>query len=481
MPAVTSATRQEPASTGPLPLPQNRGFRLLWAGEGVSVLGSMTTTVVLPLLALGSLGAGPGWLGVLTAAVWLPWLLAGLPAGAWVDRLDPRRVMITADLVAAAVMASVPVAWALGVLSLAQLAVVALAGGTCAVFFRTAYAAFVPRLVREADLDTANGRIYGTESAMQVAGPGLGGLLTQLVGGALAVVADALGFLVSAVCLWRIDTRRLHPAPPRDRRTSLRRDVRDGVRLVARDRFLRFFTLQGAASNFALTGYGTLLVVLLTRDLRVSPAAVGALVSAGSVGGLLGALVAARLAARLGTARAMRWLQLLGGPTALLIPLARPGWGVALVPLGVALVGVGVVGANVVRSAFRQRYTPAALLGRATAASSVVNFGTMPLAGLVAGWLGATAGVRPTIAGMALLHAAVSLSVLVGPYRRGRDLPAGSADGEVEQRVDGHGEEEHRDVRDRVVEEPHRLERETGDPAARGREQAVRLGDEECT
>ncbi len=427
MPAVTAPTTTDTTS-GPAPLRRNGNFSLLWAGEGVSVLGAMTTTVVVPLLAVTEFDAGARWMGLLTAAAWLPWLVVGLPAGAWVDRLDPRRVMVVADLVAALAVGSVPLAYLLGVLGLPHLLAAALAGGACSVFFRTAYGAFVPRVVREEDLDAANGRLYGTESAMQVAGPGVGGLLVQLVGAALAVVADVVSFLVSAACLWRIDPRTLRPAPERPARGRLRDEIADGVGIVRRDPFLRFFSLQGAASNFALTGYGSLLVLFLVRDLDVRPATVGLLVSAGSVGGLVGAAVATPLARRVGTARAMRWLQLLGGPTALLVPFAGPGAAVALVPVGVALVGVGVVGANVVRSAFRQRYTPPHLLGRTMSASSVLNFGTMPLAGLVAGWLGTSRGVQPTILVMTALHALVSLSPYLGPYRRGRDLPEGRLD-----------------------------------------------------
>ncbi len=414
---------------GPAPLADNASFRLLWFGEGVSVLGAMTTTVVVPLVAVTVFDAGATWMGLLTAAAWLPWLVVGLPAGAWVDRLDPRRVMIAADLVAAAAVGSVPFAWALGALTLSHLVLATFVAGGCSVFFRTAYATFVPRVVRDGELDTANGRLYGTESAMQVAGPGVGGLGVQVLGGVWAVVLDVVSFLVSAVCLWRIDPRTLRRPDAPEPRTSLRGEIAQGVRIVARDRHLRFFTLQGATSNFALTGYGTLLVLFLVRDLGVGPAAVGALLSAGSVGGLVGAVVATRLAARVGTARALRWLQVLGGPAVLLVPLARPGDAVALVPLGAALVGVGVVGANVVRSAFRQRYTPSALLGRTVAASSVVNFGTMPLAGLVAGWMGTAVGIRPTITVMTVLHVLASLAVYVGPYRSGRDLPSGKASG----------------------------------------------------
>ncbi|NHA69690.1 MFS transporter [Phycicoccus sp. CMS6Z-2] len=405
----------------------NREFRLLWTGEGVSALGTMTTAVVLPLLAVTAFDAGPGWMGLLTAAAWLPYLVVGLPAGAWVDRLDARRVMIAADLAAALAVGSVPVAWLLGGLTLPQLVLAALASGTCAVFFRTAYGAFVPRVVRPEDLDVANGRLFGTEAAMQVAGPGLGGLLVRAVGGALAVAVDTVSYLVSALFLARMDPARLRPRADAPPRTALRREVADGVRVVARDPFLRFFAAQGALSNFALTGYQTLLVLFLVRDLGVGPGRVGLLLALGSAGGLVGSLVAARLAARSGNARALRWLQLLAGPAALLVPAAGPGAAAFLVPLGVALVGVGVVGANVVRSAFRQRYVPEHLLGRTSSASAVLVFGTMPLAGLVAGGLGGTLGLRPTILVMAALQLLTSLLVLVGPFRRGRDLPTGEA------------------------------------------------------
>ena len=413
------------AAAGRPPLARNRNFRLLWAGEGVSALGAMTTTVVLPLLAVTSFDAGPGWMGLLAAAAWLPYLVVGLPAGAWVDRLEARRVMVVADLVAAACVGSVPVAFVLDALTLPHLLAAAFASGTCAVFFRTAYGAFVPRVVREPDLDAANGRLYGTESAMQVAGPGLGGVLVQVVGGALAVVVDAVSYLVSALCLARMDPARLGQRPARGGPAHLRREVADGVRVVWNDRLLRFFTVQGAVSNFALTGYGALLVLFLVRDLGVGAGRVGAVLTLGSVGGLLGSLVATRLVRRLGNARAMRRLQLLAGPSALLVPLAAPGAATLLLPLGLALVGVGVVGANVIRSAFRQRYVPPELLGRTTSASAVVTFGTMPLAGLAAGWLGSVVGLRETVLAMASLQAAAGLAVLLGPYRRGRHLPTG--------------------------------------------------------
>lgn len=134
----------------------------------------MTTTMVFPLLAVLVSDAGPGPLGVLTAATWLPWLLFSLPAWVWIDRGDPRRILIAADLASAAV------------------------------FFCTAYSSLVPRVVANDDLESANSRLFGTKSAMQIAGPGLGRALVALVGAAYAVVLDTLSFLVSALCLVRM-------------------------------------------------------------------------------------------------------------------------------------------------------------------------------------------------------------------------------------------------------------------------------------
>jgi MFS family permease len=405
------------------PIAGSGNFRLLWFGEGVSVLGSMTTAVVVPLVAVTVFGAGAAWMGVLTTAAWLPWLVVGLPAGAWIDRADARRVMIAADLGAAASIGSVPVAWAFGVLTLPHLVVAALGVGTASVFLRAAYLPLLPRVVGPSDLAVANARLVGTESAMQVVGPGLGGALVAVVSAAYAVVVDVLSFLVSALCLHLMDRRRLVPPAPPERREPLRREVATGIRVVAHDPYLRFFTLQGGASNFALTGYSALLVLFLVRDLDLDPKGVGLVMSAGSIGGLVGAAVARRAADRWGDARAMVVLLVSSGPPALLIALAQPGGRVALVPLGLALVGVGVVAANVIRGTFRIRYTPPQLLARTIASSSLVNFGTMPLAGVAAGWLGVHLGVRETIAVMAAIHLLSTLTTLVGPFGRLRDLP----------------------------------------------------------
>lgn len=413
-----SGQSEEKPRRAPLP----RAFGFLWFGEGVSVLGSSTTAVLIPLLAVVELHAGPGWMGALTAAAWLPWLVIGLPAGAWVDSLPARTVMIAADLVSAAALATVPLAHALGRLTLVQLLLVAFAGGIATVFFRTAYVSLIPQVVPDEGLETANARLIGTESAMQVAGPGVAGVIAARFSAAGGLCAGALGFLVSAVCLWR-----LQPASPggigEPASGTLWARIRAGVRLVSGDRNLRAFTLIGGISNFGLTGYQALLVLYLVQDMGLGPQSVGTVMMIGSCGGLLGSLLAGVLSRRLGSGRASTVLLLVSGPAALLIGLPRDGGSAAPTVAGLALVGLSVVAGNVVRAAWRQRYVAPSMMGRVVTASQMVNFGTMPLAGLVAGWLGAQLGVRPTILMMAGVHALACGSVVLTSVGRRRVLP----------------------------------------------------------
>jgi MFS family permease len=413
----------------PPPLARNRNFALLWFGEGVSVLGNATTSVLLPLLAVVGFDAGAGWMGALTAAAWLPWLLIGLPAGAWVDRLPARRVMIVSDLAAAVTLASVPVAWLLDVLTLPHLAVAAFCNGVCTVFFRAAYPALVRQVAPHEQQEPAFARLFGTESAMQVAGPGVGGLLAHAVSTAGGLLVDTVSFLVSAVCLWRLKL----PAtpPPRSAEAevaSLAQRIREGIDYLRHDRILRFFTVMGGLSNFGLTGYAALLVLFLVREVHLGAGTVGLVMAMGSLGGVIGATIATRVSRRLGSARALLALQLLAGPPALLVPLGAPGAGLVAMVAGLLLVGVGVVAGNVVRGAWRNRYVPEHLVARQVTTAQVVNLGTMPLAGIAAGALGSTLGLRPTIAVMAAIHVLACLSLYWSPLRGLREMPVAAHD-----------------------------------------------------
>ncbi|MGH3382805.1 MAG: MFS transporter, partial [Actinoallomurus sp.] len=283
---------------------RHRDFRLLWIGQTTSKLGSSVTSVALPLVAVATLGASTFQVALLSAAAWLPWLLIGLPAGAWVDRLPRRPVMLACDLAALLLFLSVPVAAWLGRLTIGQLLAVALGAGTASVFFQTAYQAHLPSLLDRDEVAEGNAKVQATEAAAQVGGPGVAGLITQLADAVNALLADAASFLVSALCLLAIRAR--EPRLDRARRAgTLRREIGEGLRFVARDPYLRVLTLFSAVSNIGLIGYQSILVVFLVREVGVSPGVVGGLAAATSLGGVLGAASATARARRFGSARSL--------------------------------------------------------------------------------------------------------------------------------------------------------------------------------
>lgn len=282
---------------------RSRDFRLLWTGETTSVLGSSIAVVALPLVAVVTLQASTFAVGLLTAAAWLPWLLIGLPAGAWVDRRPKRPIMLVCNTVSMVVFLSVPVAAWFGLLTMAQLLVVALAGGVAKVFFNVAYRAYLPALVAKEDLLEANTKLQGSESVAQIGGPGLAGLLAQGFGAATGVLADAVSFGISVLCLRSIRFR--EPRRPAATRSRLRDEIRDGLDLVVHDRFLLVFAVFGATSNVALMGYQSIEVVFLARDLGAGPGVIGLVLAMVGVGGVFGAALSSRLAAQVGTARAL--------------------------------------------------------------------------------------------------------------------------------------------------------------------------------
>ena len=238
---------------------RRRSFRLLWTGETISQLGNAMALVGVPLVAVTVLHASTFAVGVLAAAAWLPWLVIGLPAGAWVDRWPARRVMIACDVISAGLYASVPItAWA-GVLTTGLLIAVQLAGGAASVLFMTAYQVYLPSIVAPAELIEGNTKMQGSASAAAFAGPSLAGLVAQLLGAVTALLCNAVSFLVSAACLLGARARPSRPAagarlaaarPAAARPTTLRREIADGLMFVQRDPFLRqLSTVWDAAAH----------------------------------------------------------------------------------------------------------------------------------------------------------------------------------------------------------------------------------------
>lgn len=404
-------------------LRRHRDFRLLWCGETAGKFGASVTGVAMPLVAVSNLHAGTFEVGLLTAASWTPWLIIGLPVGVWVDRLRRRPIMLAAAAVSLLLFAGVPVAARFGWLSIGLLLTVALLTGTAAVFFQTAYSAYLPSILEPDDQPEGNAKLHGSASAAQIAGLGSGGLIAQLAGAVNGLFANAATFLVSLLCLGGIQHREPRVTRTERRPKALVSEVGEGLRLVADDPWLRTLTLFGATSNLALMGYQSLLVIFLVRNVGLVPGVVGGLIAAAGTGGVAGAFVARRVAARVGTARATLLFEL-GLPVfALLIPLTVGGAGILLFVAGGFCVSAGVVAGNVIKASFQQRYCPPDLLGRLTASTAFLNYGTIPLGALLGGTLGTAVGIRTA---MWITTAGVPLAALIlffSPIRRTRDLP----------------------------------------------------------
>ncbi|MGW5674668.1 MFS transporter [Streptomyces sp. NPDC003860] len=431
-------------------LRRHRDFRLLWCGETAGKFGASVTGVAMPLIAVSALDASTFEVGLLSASAWAPWLLIGLPVGVWVDRWRRRPIMLGAAAVSLVLFAFVPVAARLGWLSMGLLLAVALLTGAAAVFFQTAYTAYLPSILAPEDQPEGNAKLHGSASAAQIAGLGSGGLIAQLAGAVNGLFANAATFLVSLLCLAGIRHREPRAAAAETGRGTgaLVVDVRAGVRLIAGDPWFRTLTLFGAASNLALMGYQSIQVDFLIRDVGLAPGAVGTLVAATSAGGVTGAFVARRVADRIGTARAMLLFELGLPVAALLIPLTVRGAGVLCFVTGGFFVSAGVVAGNIVKSSFQQRYCPPELLGRLTATGAFLGFGTIPLGALLGGALGTVLGTRPAIAVMAAGVPLAALILFFSPVRRVRDLPTerrkpdGPADGPADgpRHRDGRGQ-----------------------------------------
>lgn len=405
---------------------RQRNFRLFWIGETVNQLGSAMALIGVPLLAVLFLHATTFEVGVLAAAAYLPWLVIGLPAGAWVDRLPPRPVMIACDVASAILYASVPVAYAIGVLTIGQLLAVQLLAGAAAVVFGTAYQVNLPSLITSAELAEGNTKLQASTSAASLGGRGLSGVVTQLVGATAALVFNAASFAVSAACLLAIRAPEPRPVSPRQV-TALRRDVAEGMALVFRDPYLRPLTLFGGVANFALDALAALVVVFLIRVVGLGAGLTGLLAALPGVGGLLAAFVARPVIATIGSARGLVLATIGGLPFALLIPLAGHGPRLVFYVAGTLIAATGVTIGNIITATFRQAYCPPGMLGRVTATMRFVTMGTSPFGALAGGALGTWLGPRDAL-WIVLSILAISGTPLLGPgFTRHRDLPAAPA------------------------------------------------------
>lgn len=390
----------------------------LWAGQTVSELGSVVTRTAVPLVALLVLGAGPFEMALLVVSASLGVLLVGLLAGAWVDRLRRRPLLISSDVIRAVLLLSIPAAHLAGALRIEQLYLVVFFEGCLGVLFGAAYPAYVPSLIGVDRVVEGNSKLATSSSLAEIGGPGLAGGLVQVIGAPLAIFVDAISFVVSAISLALIRS----PEPERPTRASptpMRAEIVEGLRLVRRHPVLLPLTLRSIIAHVAGSFYGVLYTIYLIQDLQLNPFLLGVVVSAGGVGSLVGSLFAARVIARLGFGPALIWTATGASIIGVLTPLA--GGPILLATLMVflpQLVGDGLQTIEgVAELSLIQGVVPDRILGRVSATLEVFSHGiAYPvgalMAAVVAGWIGVRGGIAIGWAGMAVSILLLVLSPL---------------------------------------------------------------------
>jgi MFS family permease len=430
-------TEPDRASRAAPSLLRHPDFVRLWTGETISQLGSQVSALAIPFVAIDVLGASTFAVALLGVIDFLPFLLIGLPAGVWVDRLRRRPVMIVGDLGRAVALGTIPVAFLLGVLTIVQLYVVGFVVGVLTVFFDVAYQSYLPSLVARDQLQEGNAKLEISRAGAQVIGPGLAGILIGVLRAPLAVVLDALSFLGSALFLFLI--RRPEPPPtPHDPeagpRLGMPREMAEGLRYVLGHAYLKHIAACTATANLFGNVAGSVLLVFAIREMGMTAEAIGLAFSIGATGALLGALLANRISSRLGVGPTIIVFAAIGGPALLPLALAPIGTPtpvlVGFVAIFGFLSGLSAVVYNVAQVSLRQTVTPTRMQGRMNATMRWFVWGTIPIGGVIGGVLGSCLGVRPTmIIGIAGVTCAV-LPVLFSRVRGIREMPA-PADEEI--------------------------------------------------
>ncbi len=417
-------------NVAPSTLWSNRDFLKLWAAHTTETLGSLMGA--LSFTAVLVLEASPQQMALLAAAGAAPGLAAGLPAGVWVDRLRRKPVLVAADIGRALALASIPVAYAVGVLRIEQMYAVAFTAGLLDVFFDVAHPSFVPAVVRREQLIEANAKMSGTGSAVEIGAFGVSGWIVQFWSAMVSVVVNASTFLVSGALILLIRVREPRPeAPVAQRRAPLLRELAEGLQFLWRSRSsgLRALAVAHVLRGLSNGVIGALILLFGIRELGFAPGVLGMIFAVGGISSLGGAFLAARVTRRFGIGPVLVATSLFIGVAVLFIPLAR---GPLLLAVAF-LVASQLVGDwawavyDINELSLRQAVTPDSVRGRVNSAvrwlSVSATFGGALLAGAAVSFV----GMRWTLALGAGTTLLATLLLALSPVRRVKETPQESA------------------------------------------------------
>jgi len=404
----------------PRVLRENLVFRRVWSGQTISLFGDQISLIAIPLTAVLVLDANAKQMGYLVAAELVPNLFFALHAGAWVDRRGRRRqTMIFTDLARAALLVTIPLAYAFGALTIQQLYIVAFLVGTMTVFFFVSYSSLFVALVERDDYVEANSLLAGSRAFSFVAGPSIGGILVQLLKAPYALLVDSISFLFSAGFLASVD-----PVEPEIEEAE-KGHVVAGVRYIVTSSVMRSSLLATATINLFNFVFHALFILYAVRSLHVRPATLGIVLGAGAIGGLIGSFVTSRLGRRIGIGPTYILGCIVFPVPLVLVPLAGgPYWLIlAMLFLAEFGAGLGVMILDISAASIFAALVPHRLRSRVSGAYMVVNMGVRPIGSLIGGFLGTAIGLQTTLWIGVVGAAAGFLWLLPSPIPKMRELP----------------------------------------------------------
>jgi len=378
--------------------------------------------VALPLTAILVLHASAFRVAIVSSLELSPFLVFGVLAGVWIDRLPYRRVLIVADLARAAVLGSIPVAYGLGALRLGELYVTGFLAGTFTVFFSLAYHAYLPALLERGLLMEANAKLESTRSIAQTAGPAAAGVLVTLASAPVAIAADAASFVVSAALLLSIRTpsRRTPKAPS----PHLRSELREGLSYLWHHPIFRANLFSSGLANFSHGIIWAILLVFAVRQLHLDAATIGVVLAVGQAGGIAGAILARPIARKVGIGRAIIAALTLTGPATLILACATRSTAIPFLTVGWAVGNFAGPVTGVLGVSIRQAIVPQRLQGRVVGATRSVIFGIAPIGSLLGGTIAATVSLRAALYTGAGIAFVAFLPLALSPIRSLRELPS---------------------------------------------------------
>ena len=403
----------------------NADFVKLWTGQSISELGSQVSALAIPIVAAVVLHASALVYSLLGVFGFLPFILFALPAGAWVDRMRRKRILIAGDAARALLLATIPIAYALGVLTIWQLLVIQFVVGIFTVFFDVAYQSYLPSLVHRDHLIEGNSKLQLTVSVAQVAGPSMAGGLIAAITAPYAIVVDAISFVISA--LFMVPIRAEEQLPERAAgapKPKMWPEVKEGLEWIVRNKYLRRIAACTGSSNFFGSVGFAIFVLYALRVLHLAPWEIGVLFAAGSVGAIIGALVVNRLQKAIGVGPAIVVNAALFATPGILVPLAPKSFPLPFLFASLFITQFGGVAYNITQVSLRQAITPERLQGRMNAAMRWIVWGTIPLGTLAGGALATVFTYRTALFVGAIGSMPVFLIVALSPLRSLRELPA---------------------------------------------------------